>query len=340
MGTDLEAYFGERKASMRGKRAFAGQEAWPSWRSELRGVLREKLGSFPEMRAPLEAARLERTACEGYVRERIELTTFAGMRMPVYVLIPDGAEDRPRAAVLAVHGHGYGSREICGMEPDGSPRAGDPGLHKDFAVSLVRRGFIVAAPELLGFGDRRFAKDVREGPNKSSCSRLALHLLMMGGTLAGYRVYETMRAIDYLAGRNDVKADRIGAMGISGGGLVAAFTSALDDRVAHTVVSGYANTFKDSILARDHCLDNYIPGILTEAEMPDLIGLIAPRGLLVESGDKDAVFPADSARAAYERLRDIYGAAGAADRLEADFFAGGHEIGGTKAFDWLQRLHD
>jgi hypothetical protein len=126
-------------------------------------------------------------------------------------------------------------------------------------------------------------------------------------------------------------------MGISGGGLVAGFTAALDQRIACAVVSGYANTFADSILSRNHCLDNYIPGILLDAEMPDLLGLIAPRGLFLESGDADHLFGPAAARQALARLQMIYGAAGQDGQVEADFFTGGHEIHGEPAFAWLRK---
>lgn len=126
-------------------------------------------------------------------------------------------------------------------------------------------------------------------------------------------------------------------MGISGGGLVAGFAAALDERVKAAVISGYANTFADSILTTAHCVDNYVPGIMLDAELPDLLGLIAPRALLIESGDKDGVFPRNGAVAAYDRLSRIYSAAGAGNRLKADFFAGGHEVSGAKSYDWLSQ---
>lgn len=71
----------------------------------------------------------------------MEIATVDGLRMPMYVLMPDGRADALVPAVIALHGHGYGSREIVGLEPDGSDRVGDPGLHRDFAVSL-RGGFL------------------------------------------------------------------------------------------------------------------------------------------------------------------------------------------------------
>jgi len=286
----------------------------------------------------MEHEVIERVLCDGYIRQRVVITTYAGLRMPLYVLIPDTVGRLP--AIIACHGHGYGSKEIVGLEPDGSDRNGGSGLHKDFAISLVKRGFIVAAPELLGFGDRRFPEDVILGPKANSCFRLSAQLMMVGQTLAGHRIYETMRVIDYLQTLSYVLPDQIGCMGISGGGLVAAFTAALDERISASVVSGYANTFHGSILDRNHCLDNYIPGILLESDLPDIIGLIAPRPLLIEAGNDDLVFPIASAKEAYRKLEYIYEAANATDRLTADFFSGGHEISGARAFDWFVEQFD
>lgn len=319
--------------------AFHPDRNWKEWNEGLKEQLHTLLGGFPTSSAELKPSLLETEIFEDHIRERVEITTYDGLRMPMYVLIPRHTA-APHPAVIALHGHGYGSREIVGLEPDGTERDGDPGLHKDFALELVRRGFMVIAPELLGFGDRRLEEDKAAAPQKSSCFRIAAHLLMMGQTIAGYRVYETMRSIDYLQTRQEANAEQIGCMGISGGGLIAAFTSALDERIGATVVSGYANTFQESILKVGHCLDNYIPGISLEAEMPDIIGLIAPRPLFIESGDKDKVFPLAGAQEAFEQLKRIYAAAGVRDRLAADFFAGGHEIHGTNAYEWLGQLRN
>lgn len=336
---DIDHYL-YQQTSLHGRSVYHPDMDFASWRKQLRDRVQERLGGFPSEVADLNPVLLERTSCDGYTRERIEITTYAGLRMPVYLLIPDDVSviSGRKPAIIACHGHGYGSREICAMEPDGSPRTGEPGLHKDFAVTLVQRGYVVAAPELLGFGARRLDEDREAPPGISSCTKIAAHLLMAGQTLAGHRVYETKRVLDYVLTRSEVDPERIGGMGISGGGLVIAFTAALDERCKATVVSGYASTFHGSILDRNHCLDNYIPGILQEAELPDLIGLIAPRALFLEIGSKDLVFPLHSAREAHERLKMIYEHAGAEGALGADYFDGGHEISGAKAYDWLDHV--
>lgn len=320
---------------------FREDRPFPDWRNTLEIRFRERLGEFPAMPADLQPRLLERTACMGYVRERIEITTFDGVRMPIYLLIPDlPGKVEPLPVVLAIHGHGYGSREIVGLNPDGTPRRQEPGLHKDFAVSLVHQGLIVAAPELLGFGDRRLPEDLvaaAEDPGRNSCFRLSSALLLVGQSMAGYRIQETLRVLDYLRTRQEADSGRVGIMGISGGGLVAGFAAALDARIACAVVSGYTNTFADSILSRSHCLDNYIPGILSDAEMPDLLGLIAPRSLFIESGIHDPLFGPEGVKRAVTKLKRIFAAAGRPDGMEVDFFEGGHEIHGDPAFAWLKR---
>lgn len=217
--SEIEAYL-QQQTTLRGRSAYDADQPLELWQHQLRTRVQERLGDFPMMPAALNPVVLERVSCDGYIRERIEITTYEGLRMPIYLLTPNNvsATDMKRPAIVACHGHGYGSREICGMEPDGSPRAGEPGLHKDFAVALVKRGYVVAAPELLGFGDRRLDEDREAPPGASSCTKIAAHLLMVGKTLAGHRVYETTRVLDYLSTRPEVDSERIGSMGISGGG--------------------------------------------------------------------------------------------------------------------------
>ena len=70
--------------------------------------------------------------------------------------------------------------------------------------------------------------------------------------------------------------------------------SALEPRVRVAFVSGYLNTFYDSVGSLAHCVDNYVPGILNWVEMSDIAGLIAPRPLFVESGEKDRIFPVEA----------------------------------------------
>jgi dienelactone hydrolase len=301
----------------------------------LKEALQELIGSFAP-NATFKPKLLERVELDDYIRERIELSATPGLSFGAYILLPKHAKG-VLPGVLAMHGHGYGSREIVGLLPDGSPDSGVPGIHQHFALKLARRGMAVIAPDVIGFGERRLHADLAVNPNApSSCYRLSTELMMLGKTLTGLRVAESLRAYAYLAGRPEVDKERIGVMGFSGGGLIAFITSILRPSIRATVLTGFTNTFKDSILAVHHCIDNYTPGILRHAELPELIGLIAPRPLFLESGEKDPIFPVEGFRRAASAIHEIYESKGASDRLAVDVFPGVHEISGRQAYDWLK----
>jgi dienelactone hydrolase len=318
------------------RRRFDQAAGFDETKERLKDQLAIALGGFPVIKAPFAPILLEQVEHEDYRLERVEYTSVDGMRVPAYVLIPKSSVG-PFPAVLACHGHGYGSKEAIGLDPQGKPLA-DFGIHNRFAVELVRRGMMVIIPEILGFGDRRLQAEMDADPFglKTNCYPIAVRLLMYGKTLAGIRVHEAMRALDYLETRIEVDINRMGILGFSGGGLIASFTAALDERIRAAVLCGYTNTFKDSIMTRDHCIDNYIPGILLHGEQPDLIGLISPRPLFIESGEEDQVFPIAGVKEALEKLKIIYRSFGAESQLASDLFPGDHEIKGRKAFDWLK----
>ncbi|MCG1021862.1 alpha/beta hydrolase family protein [Sutcliffiella horikoshii] len=309
------------------------------WQSKKIKQFQLLLGDFPPFAPDMKPTTIEVRENEEYTRLHLQITTYPHLKMPFYLLIPKRGIDSKskRPVVMAIHGHGYGSKEAIGLDPAGIERS-EPGIHNNFAVELVKKGVLVAVPELIGFGDRRMMKDQQYEPTeRNSCFQLASSLLMMGKTLAGLRINECRRLLDYLLTREDIDGEQIGIMGLSGGGLVGAYTAVLDERIKATVVSGYANTFKGSIMDRNHCLDNYIPNILEVAEMPDLLGLMVPRPLFIESGKEDKVFPIKHAKEAYSRIKEIYRAFDAHAALEVEFFDGGHEINGKKSYDWLIR---
>ena len=103
------------------------------------------------------------------------------------------------------------------------------------------------------------------------------------------------------------------------------------------MVSGYLNTFRDSIGSLAHCIDNYVPGVLNWAEMYDVAGLIAPRPLFVESGEKDNIFPIHASIESFSRVREIYSVFGATDLIEQEVFPGEHSFWGKRGVPFLAR---
>ncbi|MCS7201952.1 MAG: alpha/beta hydrolase family protein [Dictyoglomus sp.] len=309
-------------------------EDWKIWREELRSKIKDLLGGFPE-KIDLNSEILEKKEFNEYIREKIIFYSHKNIKVVGYLLIPKNL-DFPKPAVIAVPGHGYGKDDIVGINIDGTERIIPTGYQKDFALTLVREGFITLAVEQLGFGERRLKEDMNKDKNKSSCRKLFFWGLMLGKPLLGIRVWDLIRAIDYLQERKEVKRDSIGIMGISGGGTTSLFVSALDDRIRATVISGYLNTFKDSILSISHCECNYIPGILNYAEMYDIASLIAPRYLFIEHGIYDNIFPISATKFSLEKIKKVYEFLGFSDNIQWEFFEGGHEIWGNKSIKWLK----
>src|SRR5581483_3031595 len=161
------------------------------------------------------------------------------------------------------------------------------------------------AIEPMAFGCRRDARTKAKGLGTSACQPAAGAALLLGQTMIGWRVWDVMRAIDWIETRPELDAKRVGCMGISGGGTCTTFSAALEPRIKAAMVSGYINTFQASVMSISHCIDNYVPGILNWAEQYDVAGLIAPRPLFVESGENDTIFPIAASKASFERVRSV-----------------------------------
>jgi len=308
------------------------------WQAQTRKALEKTLGFQSLPPADLSPEKIETVDKGDYVREKILLQTSKYTLMPVYVLTPkEGA--RPLPVVVAFHGHGYGVKDIVGLWEDGEGRSVPSGYHKDFAVALCRRGFAVAAPEISCFGERQtdFSHLNTTIGNRApdTCDHTAKLAFHLGGSALGLRVYDGKRLVDYLETREDIDVSRLGAMGISGGGMHTFFSTCVDERIKACVVSGYYGTFQDSILAMAHCTCNFVPGLGQFGEMYDLVGLIAPRPFLVEAGTYDCGFPFEATKKSVEKARAIYEVFEVRDQVEADFFEGRHEISGRRAYDFL-----
>ena len=126
-------------------------------------------------------------------------------------------------------------------------------------------------------------------------------------------------------------------MGISGGGTITVFASALDERISAAFVSGYLNTFRDSVMSISHCIDNYVPGILQWCEQFDVASCIAPRPLFCESGVKDPIFPLAAFKASFEQVKNVYEVMGAVDQLGQEIHPGAHVFSGKEGLPFLAK---
>jgi dienelactone hydrolase len=307
-----------------------------AWQTQLRLKLIELLGGFPAERQPLRPLTLETRDFGRYRREKLIFDSREGMSVLAYILTPTGSRN-PMPTVICVPGHGRGVDDIVGIDDKGRDRTDKDGYQHDFAIQIAEAGMAAVAIEPLGFGCRRDPANRKRGLGRSACQPLAGTALLLGQTMIGWRVYDVMRTIDFIGTRPELDAKRIGCLGISGGGTCTLFSAAVEPRIKAAFVSGYLNTFRDSIGSISHCMDNYVPGILNWAEMYDVAGLIAPRPLFVESGRKDDIFPIESSIDSFKKVSAIYDVFGAGDRVGQEVFDRDHSFWGKEGVPFLAK---
>jgi len=314
------------------------KKAAEAWQKKLYAKITELLGGFPTVRTPLNTQILEVREFPNYRRERFVYETRPGLMSLAYLLTPNGAK-RPLGTVICIPGHGRGVDDLVGIDEQGRDRTDKEaaGYEHDFAIQVVEHGLAAVAIEPMAFGCRRDPVNAKKGLAQKGCDPVAGEALLLGQTLLGWRVWDVMRTIDWIHSRPELDAKRVGCMGPSGGGTATLFSAAMDPRIRVAMVSSYLNTFRDSIFAMNHCTDNYVPGILNWAEMYDVAGLIAPRPLFAESGERDTIFPIAASRTSFARVKAMYDVFGAADVVEHEVFDGPHSFWGKRGIPFLAK---
>jgi hypothetical protein len=317
-----------------------------AWQYELRAALARCLGMDQFEPCPPRVEVRGRERVEDHIREDLVLETEPDVWMTFYALLPlDLDAAKPRPAVLAPHGHGSAGKFPVAGRRDILPIAETIEQHNyDYGVQFVRRGLIAFCPDARGFGERR--EETHElddsSPNfrSSTCHHLSLKGEPLGQSVAGMWTWDLMRLLDYAQSRPEVDPQRIGCAGLSGGGLQTLYLTALDERVRAAVVSGYFYGVKESLLEMaGNCDCNTVPGLWLHADMGDIGGLIAPRGLVIETGDEDPLngrSGLDNVRPQVELTRRAYKALGAESQLEHHIFHGPHRWDGTRAVPLLE----
>jgi dienelactone hydrolase len=305
------------------------------WQRKLKARVELCLGGFPKTRVPLKPSSLGQVELPTHTREALIFQSREGAWVFAYLLKPKTAQG-PLPVVICLPGHGRGVDDIAGIDPNGQERTAKVGYQYDYAVQVVEHGMAALAIEMMAFGCRRDAAARKSGQGASSCQPAAGVALLLGETMAAWRSWDVMRACDFIATRKDLDANRIGCMGISGGGLITLYATAMEERIRAAFMSCSLCTFRDSIVSLSHCIDNYVPGILNYAEMSDIAGLVAPRPFFVESGDKDPIFPLPGSREAFNAVHRVYEVFGSPELCKREEFPGEHEFHGHGGLAFLR----
>jgi dienelactone hydrolase len=308
---------------------------WRAWQRKLRRRVVELLGltNMPEDRCPLRPRTLWRKQIKQGVIEKLVFTAEPGAEVPAYLCLPKQGTP-PFPVFICLQGHSTGMHLSVGERPNRETPdkyAGGEGGDRDFALGCMSRGIAALCIEQRAFGERR-ERHVGAVGSYLTCHQAAMNALLIGRTLVGERVFDVDRGIDLLVERHRrsrgtlFDLSRVGVMGNSGGGLVSILAGAVLPRLTHMIPSCGFCTYRESIVSIQHCVDNFVPGILRYAEMADVLGLFAPRPVVVVCGRTDDIFPLPGVRRAFRQLKAIYTAAGAADRCKLVIGDGGHRF--------------
>lgn len=307
------------------------------WHAKAGEKLLELLGPFPE-KVPLEPV-IEYSIDQGdYIRQRVLLNADKYMTITAVVLIPKSAKkNRSTPAVLCCHGHGpFGKDPVVGMTGSAERAADIAASNYNYAEQMTRAGFVTISPDLRGFGERSDRYDPIDIP-RDPCNLNYVKGSIFGVYPLTLNIFDMMRCIDYLETMDEVDSSRIGMMGLSQGGTMTTFTTAVEPRIKACDIISYVNPFAAfGIRDGNFCGSQVVPGIYRYFDTFDIAGLIAPRPCLMEMGIYDACFPFEDLYRGYEETLRIYRAASAEDRLFTDIHPHGHAFSGKAAFDFFK----
>jgi dienelactone hydrolase len=157
---------------------------------------------------------------------------------------------------------------------------------------------------------------------------VAKYCTLLGTSLAGVVAYEDRVALEYLRSRPDVISERVGCVGLSGGGCRAALMQATAPALAVSVIAGMMSTY-DRLLDRHvscHTWMFFPPGLVSLGDWPDLAACRAPAPLVVQYCRDDELFPLNGMVEAHEHIAAAYSTTGAPENYVGEFYDGGHRF--------------
>ncbi|MDB6121829.1 MAG: Dienelactone hydrolase [Pedosphaera sp.] len=277
--------------------------AWETQRKAIRSELNQLLGKLPPRPKLPKIETLSREDKGDYTLEKFQFDNGAGATVPGYLLLPKNVSGKA-PAILYCHWHGgeydIGKEELFQAKHTPEP----PG------PTFAKRGYVVLGVDAYCFGERNGkgpgGPAEKGNPGELTASKFNLWI---GRTLWGMMLRDDLMALDYLASRPEVDANRIGVTGMSMGATRSWWLMALDERlktgVAIACLTRYQNLIQHEAL-KAHGVYYFVPGLLNHFDTEAVVSLIAPRPALFMNGGDDAGSPSDGIHAIEAIVRPAY----------------------------------
>ncbi len=228
--------------------------------------------------------------------------------------------------VIVPHGLGGSPEGMFGLEQDT--------IYHAYGRELVKAGCAVLAPF-----------DVCSAESRNRLERLCR---LADTTLTGIEFTRLQRLLDVVLADPRIDAARVAMWGVSLGGRETLFWMPLEPRIKVGIVSAWFNRRPEKMAIpsklyscfldapEEHA---FLQGWLTEFADTDIVSLILPRPLLIQTGKRDPIAHWPHVQEDFAKARIPYEKLGIGDRMVFDLHAGGHELVLDSGLEFLrQRL--
>ena len=292
-----------------------GTEDFAAYQERRRKELWGLLGDLPWQHKPGPPKFTKTEKHDGYTLHRLVLDLNGIEPVPALLLIPDRLQ-KPAPGLLFIHWHG-------GMYDLGKEQllVGDK-AQPAYAPVCAEKGLVTLAIDSWCFGERKRVEPGRVG--EEDAFKL---MLWRGQVLWGMMMFDEFRALDYLASRPEVDANRLGAFGMSMGSTKAWWLAALDPRVTLCLDVCCLTEFEELIQINNlkgHGIYYYVPRLLKYFSTAQINELIVPRPRLSVNGRQDLLTPPEGVEKVRNYLLPLYRKHGREEDCRIELFDCAH----------------
>lgn len=208
---------------------------------------------------------------------------------------------------------------VCGHSTNGKAET----AYQSFSQGLARMGYVVFIIDPIGQGERSQYLEFHDGKPKDTIrvgTRQHLHggnqQFLVGESLASWRAWDGIRALDYLLTRPEVDPEHIGVTGNSGGGTMTTWLCGVERRWTMGAPSCFVTTFRRNMENELPADTEQCPPRVLELGLDhsDFIAAMAPKPVILLAKEKD-YFDARGAEEAFARLKRLYTLLGKPDNI-------------------------